>query len=88
MDGNFSELGLGRLLGNLPATQGYTGDKMNVRNDPQNRTNFIQLDMKQLNEKPKTTNFQQRLREVAENYDFFHILCSIPSSQACAWPTR
>lgn len=76
MDNIFSELALGRHVGNLQAAQAYQGDTMRIKNDPRSHTNFIQMDMKQLKETPKTTNFQQRLREAAENYDFFHILCS------------
>ena len=37
--------------------------------------NQMRMDMRQITEKQKTTNFQQLLREATENYEYFHILC-------------
>lgn len=73
----FSELNLGKLLGNMVNKDQNPEEKISIRHNQADHTNFILMDLKQIKEQKRDTNFQQRLREVAENYDFFHLLCKL-----------
>lgn len=73
----FGEMNLGRLLGNMVPAVTNREEKINIQHNQGDHANFMMIDLKQIKEQKRDTNYQQRLRQIAENYDFFHLLCRL-----------
>lgn len=65
-----------KMISAIPGQAAKPDSKpMSFNTNVQDLTNKMGIQMKQIKEKKSHANFQERLQEATENYEFFHRLC-------------